>query len=321
MRIQFTPEALDDPSTWDSLDRIFFLFMDGLHYWEIPNEDEVAESKWFKDGVGSHAQLRKAEAFKKAVTDAAYPKDHRRILKVAAKATAPDEVPHEIAVQLSRFPLTIILENSENDAAFLQIMAKLYDHAWLANGIKENRIQWGHAGGIAGVVPLLTQLLGRGHPKTRIFVLIDSDSRFPGDAKPDPTNVTAHCKGTEVPHHMLSLRAIENYIPATIVSKVCEPKQWEVLSILNATQADHYHFKSGFKNDLHGHDEFTNKSQGDLYANLVRKQIQAIKMGVKGIEKVYKQLTGEFTKQDIEKRCESNPKELRTLLEAIQMLL
>ena len=117
-------------------------------------------------------------------------------------------------------PLHLIVEDENSDGAFVLWMARILGRDTLWRSYKAGRILFRHAGGKGQLAKSASALTFGVWPrdnqpilslKLRAIALLDSDARFPGDARNQPFVLSVQ------PHvafvHMLEGRTIENYVP------------------------------------------------------------------------------------------------------------
>jgi hypothetical protein len=86
----------------------------------------------------------------------------------------------------------------------------------------------------------------------RLFVLCDSDSRWPGHELPTTTAVRRACEQHGVPHHILKKRSAENYVPDEVIASAREDprnlsrrERFHALLRRSPSQRDHFLVKDG----------------------------------------------------------------------------
>lgn len=127
-------------------------------------------------------------------------------------------------------PLSIILENSKNDAYFINAIFQNYtDDDRIQNYLNNNWIQFENAGGCDNIVNFIEgkKQSFNSLPKTdkskylRCFVLMDSDKLHPlEELKENKLKTVTQLNIDNVPMHILEKRSIENYVPIEAISSL-----------------------------------------------------------------------------------------------------
>lgn len=153
-------------------------------------------------------------------------------------------------------PLGIILENSLNDKYFLEAMVKNFPGR--SRNIKrhwDNRwIQIVNGGGCNNIENLIEEKLSTfgnlsmaPHSYLRLFVLIDSDSEFPGEEKPTRIKLKAYLEAKEIKYHFLYKREMENYLPEEVFEEIDENDDYiTAYKKLTPVQKDFLDIQNGF---------------------------------------------------------------------------
>ncbi len=161
------------------------------------------------------------------------------------------------ALRVLERPLRLLVENAENDGAFLRTVA--FDH-WktkLARALDAGWVEFEHGGGLESMLSLLE---GRGSSdRLRLWVLFDSDAREPESPSARSEVVRAYCEAHRIAHHQLRRRAAENYLPlpalvawTQIVPRNTRKKHhltYLAFKEMNAPRRHHYNMRQGFAKD------------------------------------------------------------------------
>lgn len=241
-------------------------------------------------------------------------------------------------------PFTIILENMEYDANFIntiiekykegQEIKKHYNNGWLVY----------HNGGGSSIPNVINGMKDRFEknksqfPKKsniylRTFVIIDSDKTYPSTAEiaEDKTSLLAFIKDN-TPCHVMLKREIENYLPDEIYDEIPDNEDFKTLYLtLDSTQKDFFDLEKGFPDK-----NFTQLDSNlqKLYNNV---NDTAKKLFRKGGITFYKEngkkdnfkvrfsslfLSKNITRENLERRAMStNSNELQEILQKINDLL
>ena len=80
MRVRFAADVLDDPRSWDILDRIVHHFLDQRHLWDIEDPTLIEESRWIQSDMGGRTGRRNVDALRKCYTYSVYPRRNMMLL-------------------------------------------------------------------------------------------------------------------------------------------------------------------------------------------------------------------------------------------------
>jgi len=156
-------------------------------------------------------------------------------------------------------PISIILENSKNDAYFLNSVFKFFDEDnRILNYIQKGWIQFENAGGCDNIQNFIEGKLQSFNslPKQnksnylRCFVIMDSDKLYSTQPlKDNKTSTLRFLVTNSVPRHILQKRSIENYVPIeaieTLKSNVNYTSWIEAYNSLSEHQKDYYSIENG----------------------------------------------------------------------------
>lgn len=195
-------------------------------------------------------------------------------------ATQPSVTPDTAGLLVAR-PLYLLVEDALNDGNFLRSIAPEGWSEYLEDYIQRGLIELQHAGGISNMARLVEQVLEMASRERFIFrlrtwVMSDSDARDscshadrnahcaederPSCAPSDAVcRVAQGCEDAGFTHHILTRRAIENYVPMKALKAYCKNRtlfrrdkrqqlceKYEVFSGFRAEQRHYFHMKDGF---------------------------------------------------------------------------
>ncbi|MEZ9683882.1 hypothetical protein AB4453_04525 [Vibrio atlanticus] len=164
------------------------------------------------------------------------------------------------AFQYLNSPLKIILENSRNDAHFLQAIFRCFrqDTKKIKEHIDNRWIQFVMGGGSSIEQVIETEKDSFNAPSftkdkseyLRCFVLLDSDKTYSTEPLKDGlNNLVAFLDRNNVPFHILEKREMENYIPDIAFGDVTENRPYiEAYLRFTAEQKDYFDLEKGFRN-------------------------------------------------------------------------
>ena len=255
MRFVLHAAVLDgDDGVLTLLDRLVDRLADEVHRVEVHELDRLDRSAWFQQARRTRKKvLMSATARPRRKASRFGP--HAKTIDVADNADA------QRADKLAHTPLVILVEDRESDGTFLDLVVE--ELGW-----PELKSLWGkgrtvtpraHQLETAGGKPAIPQRVERavgdaaqeGRP-CRLFVLCDSDARWPGDMMKETDLVIQACVRHQVPHHVLRKRSIENYIPDQVIGSMrADPQLSDHVGRLDALlrrtrlQRDHFPLKDG----------------------------------------------------------------------------
>lgn len=239
-------------------------------------------------------------------------------------------------------PVTLVLENVENDAHFVRALLKNFkkkgkkieqhlNNGWLKFGM-----------GAGSTIPNLIRSEKRrfdenkdsfpknSHSYLRYFALIDSDKLHPDQPlKDEKQNLVQFLEENEIPFHILAKREMENYLPDAVFEEISHNEDYiRCYLSLSDVQKDFFDIGSGFPNkpfeqllpeikDLYGGISATSK---DIFRNreLEIKDKNGKKLSVKTeLPKLF--LSQNVTQEGLQNRAGSD--ELQKILDKISELL
>jgi hypothetical protein len=154
-------------------------------------------------------------------------------------------------------PLSIILENSKNDAYFMNAVFNHFSTGTrIQNHIDNNWIQFENAGGCDNILNFIEgkKQSFNSLPKTdkskylRCFVLMDSDKLHPlEELRENKLKTVRQLKIDSIAIHVLEKRSIENYVPIeAILNLGIIYKEWtDFYNLLSNLQKDYFSIEKG----------------------------------------------------------------------------
>lgn len=259
MRVRFV--LPDDQTAFNddeiaSIARIVGGFEDGWHELVAPDPGDSRLDAYYAQNP-THREL-----LEKSYTSAfAYGRLAARVISVWARLETTDEKPQGTwglreAIAYLAQPLEVLVENERNDGAFYMAVFDATSPR-LAARFKGARpaVRFGQGGGKAEVIKLIESRFGRaseqGDVPPRLFVLLDSDARYPDHTNSESRKLQILCDKYGVRQHLLEKRSIENYVGDSQLHEYAssypdvEPSV-RFLVQLEPAQRDHFPVKSGF---------------------------------------------------------------------------
>lgn len=196
----------------------------------------------------------------------------------------------QAAVDWLARPLKILVENRQHDGAFLRVAARVNGkYAAKLNKIFEQR--WAELdsnGGITTNYAWVDEESKDPRTKTRLCVLFDSDALAPGKPHGDAKDMAKLCTRRGLQHHMLKRRAIESYLPLSLLDawrclgsaeqqKRNRARVESLASFKNEDQRYHYNMWEGFDGDARRKDV---ANVGDLYKDVHPHILDTLRHGI-----------------------------------------
>ncbi len=253
------PALNGDDTVLTLVDRLVDRFAEGLHRVEVPDADLLQESNWFQQAGQTRRKVLTSSLAKPP-----------RILRIGRgpyvkTVELTDAESARLACRLAYAPLVILVEDREADGVLLDVLVE--ELGW-----PELRTLWErgrkatpraaeiHTAGGKDAIPvrvsrIVTDAADEDRPH-RLFVLCDSDARWPGDEerRRPLAAVRQVCAEHGVPHHIWQKRAAENYIPDQAFEAVrddprnqAKAKCFDAFLRRSREQRDHFPVKDGLR--------------------------------------------------------------------------
>lgn len=218
------------------------------------DDSDILSSDYMK-GMGDNETRIFEWAFTQAMTSSA--KCDCQISKSGEAETKNKVFTREEAIVYLLQPLSLLVENSVNDAHFLRALFKAYATLEsLRDAESNNELQFVNAGGCMNVENFIKAQVAHYKGKIkflRYWVLLDGDKRFPTDAVNKYNKVTAKLKDWNVEYHILNKRSMENYMPDDAIEqmRIKTNADWiNAYRSLSEEQKDYFNIAGGFYDDL-----------------------------------------------------------------------
>jgi hypothetical protein len=260
---------------------ILVRFEDGWHVWHCEDIEATEQSPF----VGAQGR-RARELLRTALTSQAWAGANRRLhfrQIVVSLSGQPGTLTPAAARRLAEQPLRVLMESRFSDGRFLDAVLELLGAPETLRMKRRGGLVYDHAGGVGDLPKLILERKSEaGTNPLRAVAFTDSDSRFPGDVRPDAQAVKNACASADVPCHVLGKRAAENYLPDGALTDwsvtVSADRRRRVTACLrlSATQRDHLHMKRGLPN-LGGPDVLPAEQQ--LYVGVTPADLTALQSG------------------------------------------
>jgi len=333
MKVRFAADALADPDSWWTLDRLIDHFFEGRHFWQIDDPDEVEQSPWLlSEPEGSRTTRRNLDALQRHVVQAQYQpesKAHTLFVTVCLVAAPPETLAPRDVLRLLETPVHVVVEDSASDGAFVHAMIRAFGREVLRAAFEERWWELVHGGG-SSVSRRVQELVAR-EPRgpRRILVLSDSDRLKPDDpARPDDraekVRIMERCRDThDVVIAVLRKREIENYLPIGALQRVPRSKQavYRAFLALEQRQRDFFDMKSGFQLDAQG-GVVIPMDQQELFRHLPPRIGRGLVGGFgKEVWEYFDKAADVVTREAVYLTCPDDPGEIERVLDAIESLL
>jgi len=317
MRIRFSREVMADANSWRTLDRMVMHIEDRRHEWLADNPDEIEASPWMGDSGRSGQANRKA--YQEHVRWAAYPK--KRIeLTVALNTASVQLLSPPDALRSMETPVFVAVENATGDGGFLVTTILALNRTELWEALERGWVAIDQMGGYGECEKTIIRLRENVAGPVRVFVLADSDSRFPGELTQTVTKVKESCVKTGAHYAILKKRKIENYLPDAVLENV-NKTAYRALKKLTWDQRDHYEMKYGFQRD-NNNNVLVSVEQTPLFAGVDYHTLRGLIGGFgKDISTLFVAHRHSIQEVHIRQVCASDPTELDRVLNEIEKLL
>jgi hypothetical protein len=228
---------------------------DGWHDWLEPDPGDLRLEAYYEQNP-THRELL-SKSFTAAL---AYGPPQVRTLTVVVHGDAPgaaDAWPLAEALVYLAQPLEILVENARNDGKFFHACwSAVAPHRSQRFAARRPGAFFSQGGGKAEVLQLINhrtqEALDRRSVPPRIFVLLDSDARYPGHLDRESRQLLDVCAELGIPITLSQKRSIENYVGDDALRDVgttypeTQPSV-DFLISLTKEQRDHYPVKKGFE--------------------------------------------------------------------------
>jgi hypothetical protein len=230
-------------------------------------------------------------------------------------------------------PVSIILENSNNDKYFLEALFKNFKtrSKQINKHIKAGDLVYVMAGGKENIQHLLTAKLDEfkylpkeKHKYLRAIVIFDSDKLFPS---PNSSNnkLIDSLTDLEISYHELEKREMENYMPDIIFFNINDEFCRKYLE-MNPIQKDFFDIQNGFKDkDINDFpvpiQELYNQMSDDNFSYFRKNEFQIEGSFKADFPKFF--LSDDVNQENLKHRVshQENPNELEEILDKINQLL
>lgn len=242
-------------------------------------------------------------------------------------------------------PVSVVLENSLNDAYFIQAIIYHFDNMETLKKHLDNRwIQFENLGGCTNMENFLNAKLSSlgtfpkdPHHYLRCFILLDSDRHSPQKKKEHKHGSNIHfLRKHKISHHILEKRNMENYMPVEVF------KEWEdekleawakAYAHLSEQQKDFFNINIGFSKKNEAGESIVKRNQLELdiqklYENVTDANYRILDRGFK-LQNFKREFPRKFTESPNVNRVtlsarlieQENPNEILEILQKINDLL
>lgn len=248
----------------------------------------------------------------------------------------------EESIRFFTQPVSIILENSLNDAYFINTLIRFFDNSEqiVKKHLDNNWIQFENAGGCTNIQNFINGKLQSFNslPKDkqfylRCFVLMDSDKLF-DCRKPSrqKREIRKFLNNKNILNHILHKRSMENYLPDEVFNNLPSQSWIVAYNTLIPSQKDFLDIKNGFsKKDTNGvptiaRNDLDNNIQ-QLYDTLSDENYEILNRGINfpdfktEFPKLFTSI--HITKQSLVRRTkhQQNSNELQEIIDKISTLI
>lgn len=297
MLVSIEDSVFSDPEYFDELRGVLEVFREGLHEWTIEDATVVEESAWYSADQGQFEQF-KLGMIEKAFSAGKYPNEHlsKMCRIVPEDREEADSIPVKDAAGWLRVPLFVVVENGVSDRKFLRFFFVGLNRRDLDDATTDGRIEFINAGGIEGIraqagakIEDLAEKHGEDcRQRIRMFVVMDSDSKYPGHSPQTNSDAVAFCREFSIPFRMLQWRIAENYLPDALVQDFCDDaKKLEAYFSLTFDQQKYYHLRDGYKKDPRRGRKFKDDNQEEFLSTVNAETRNALYRGFGNINEQF----------------------------------
>ncbi len=243
----------------DLINRLVDRLAAEVHRVEVPEADLLQESSWYQRAGQSHRRVLTSALASPArrTTDRRGP--HLKTVEVADAESA------RLADKLAHAPFVVLVEDRESDGVLLEILVE--ELGWKAlrdlwergNEATPPAVEIATAGGIDAIPQRIERSAAdaaRQQRPLRLFVLCDSDARWPGDddqvLERKMISLQKGCDKYKVPYKIWQKRCAESYIPDEVFEAVrddpgnqIQAHRFDALLRRSPEQRDHFPVKDG----------------------------------------------------------------------------
>lgn len=348
-------EAMDGRGKLE-LNFLVYLVTIRQNYELLINDSEVLSSGFVR-GMGDNESRIFELAFTQSMVSSA--QCDCQISKSGRDETREKVFTREEAIMYLLQPLSLLVENSVNDAHFLRALFKAYaTKDGLKTAEEQNELQFVNAGGCTNVERFIKSQVAHYKGKSkflRYWVLLDGDKRYPADVVIKYDKVEAKLQDWNVEYHILNKRSMENYMPDNVIESMRDKNNADWINAymsLSREQKDYFNIVGGFYGELskenkakadkkekgHSNKDKRKKSvsfvrsllptaQQRLYADVSPAHFKALENSIRlpksgSFKEVFPTYFGDpmVTKESLDERMETSH-ELREMVESIQKLL
>ena len=199
-------------------------------------------------------------------------------------------LPIDEALVLLRQPFRILVEDGQNDRAFLLCMSTVQQRSFLEEHGRLGNLEFEHGGGLVAMRRRIADLGARNAANLLTFVLFDSDALRPDSPSVQSEAAREACLRARLPHHQLRRRFAESYLPRQALdgwaslgrgSSECESRRKRVQAFCEfprPEQRHHFNLKKGFAGDK-GRGA-NGETTGGLYHDVAESLRQALQHGL-----------------------------------------
>lgn len=249
------PVLNSDDSVLSLIDRLVDRLGDEVHRLEVAEVDLLQGSDWYRNARQTRQKVLMSAVAKppRVASDNRGP--HMKVIEVLDAESA------RMADKLAHTPLVVLVEDRESDGVLLDILVEELgwpelQMLWTNEKKATPRATEVETAGGKEAIPQRVERAVRDAAEEdrpqRLFVLCDSDAKWPGDNNTPLAAVCDACAKHGVPHHVWRKRCAENYIPDQVFETVREdPRnsirvdQFNALLRRSRIQRDHFPVKDG----------------------------------------------------------------------------
>ena len=281
MQVKILKDIFLKPEYIDQLNNLLKYFRSGKHNLIIEDYDDIEafkNSEWFKELNPRDLKIINKYIIASTKRDKSY-----KLINISSLNNNDYFEPVEADKFLDQ-PLTILVENSEYDSLFMNVIFNFFDDSSIIlESLNENWAKYGMGGG-SSIVNVINSELNNSfnhHSFTkdkkiyfRIFAILDSDKKYP--AMVYESQSEKKLKENSINYHVLYKREKENYVPYQILKTLNDPFFNIYVNFKDQDQKDYFDLEKGFDNK---NKDKLQVEVGELYENISVDDYKVLRKG------------------------------------------
>lgn len=204
------------------------------------------------------------------------PAPHCMVVKDASNVSIDKIFSIKEAIDYSNTPLTVMVENSNNDSSLIILILELYTRD-KTEPYYDGLFAFDHAGGCGAIKGVLAEKLrqnGQRPKMLRYYIIVDGDKRYESHVVDKYDTLITFLNQNNIPYHIFEKRCMENYMPLNAFPNSRANTNWlNAYKALSPKQRDYFNIGGGLKGDLtDANKQQLNKDNSNIRSLLSREQ-------------------------------------------------